>query len=76
MKTSIKLALLAALGAALLSLPASAESRQLRRPMQPTMQYQPAQGTFLNDTITLGDESAGRDPDLNVRGELVKNDVY
>jgi hypothetical protein len=76
MKTSIKLALLAAVGAALLALPASAESRQFRRQVQTVLQYQPAQGTFLNDTVTLGNEYVGRDADMSDRGELIKNDVY
>jgi hypothetical protein len=78
MKTTIRLALLAALGAALLAIPASAESRQQqqRRQIPPTLQYQPAQNTFLNDTVTLGDEYMVRDPNAGVRGALLKNDVY
>jgi hypothetical protein len=67
---------LAAVGAALLALPASAESRQFRRQVHTAVQYQPAQGTFLNDTVTLGNEYAGRDADTSDRGELIKNDVY
>jgi hypothetical protein len=75
MKTAIKLALLAALGGALLAIPASAESAQRRQVRSaPTLQYRPAQDTFQNDTVMLGGEYIGQDPDANVRGELLKNE--
>jgi hypothetical protein len=73
MKTTIKLMLLAAVGAALVAVPASAQPTNHRRPAH-TFQYSPAPGVFQNDTVTLGGQYLGRDPDPNVRGEILKDD--
>jgi hypothetical protein len=61
MKTTIKLMLLAAVGAALMAVPAS-------------VQYSPAPGVFQNDTVNQGGQYLGRDPDPSVRSEILKDD--
>jgi hypothetical protein len=72
MKTTIMLMLLAAMGAALVAVPVSAQPNH-RRPAH-TFQYSPAPGVFQNDTVTLGGQYLGQDPDPNVRGEILKDD--
>jgi hypothetical protein len=73
MKTAIKLALLAVAGTALLAAPASA-AQPHRRPTAHSLQYSPAPGVFQNDTVIEGGQYLGRDPDPNVRGQLLKDD--
>jgi hypothetical protein len=72
MKTTIKLTLLAAMGAALLAVPASAQPSHRRAAH--TFQYSPAPGVFQNDTVSRGGQYLGQDPDPNVRGEILKDD--
>jgi len=71
MKTTIKLTLLAAMGAALLAVPASAQPSHRRAAH--TFQYSPAPGVFQNDTVSRGGQYLGQDPDPNVRGEILKD---
>ena len=72
MKTTIKLMLLAAVGAALMAVPASAQPSHRRAAH--TIQYSPAPGVFQNDTVNQGGQYLGRDPDPNVRSEILKDD--
>jgi hypothetical protein len=72
MKKTINLMLLAAMGAALVAVPASAQPNH-RRPAH-TFQYSPAPGVFQNDTLDRGGQYLGQDPDPNVRGEILKDD--
>ena len=75
MKTTIKLTLLAALGAALLAAPASAQPNHRRQvQVQRSLQYYPAPGVFRNDTVIEDGQYLGRDPDPNVRSQLRKDD--
>ena len=73
MKTTIKLALLAVAGTTLLAAPASA-AQPHRRPAAHALHYSPAPGVFQNDTVIEGGQYLGRDPDPNVRGQLLKDD--
>jgi hypothetical protein len=72
MKTTIKLMLLAAVGGALLAAPASAQPNHRRAAH--TFQYSPAPGVFQNDTVNQGGQYLGRDPDPNVRSQILKDD--
>jgi hypothetical protein len=74
MKTTIKLTLLAALGATLLAAPASAQPNHRRHQVQHTQQYYAAPGVFQNDTVVEGGQYLGRDPDPNVRSQILKDD--
>jgi hypothetical protein len=76
MKTTIKLTLLAAVGAALLAAPASAQPNHRRQQVQVqhSQQYYPAPGVFRNDTVTEDGQYLGRDPDPNVRSQILKDD--
>jgi len=75
MKTTIKLTLLAAIGTALLAVPATAQTTQ-KRQAQRVLQYRagPAPGVFRNDTVIEDGQYLGRDPDPNVRSQLLKTD--
>ena len=70
MKTTIKVALLAATGMALLATPASA-----RYYPQRTHHHGPALGVFRDDTVIEAGTYLGRDPDPNVRFELRRDDT-
>ena len=72
MKTTIKLMLLTAVGGALLTAPASAQPHHRRAAH--TFQYNPAPGVFRNDTVDQGGQYLGRDPDPNVRSQILKDD--
>jgi hypothetical protein len=74
MKTTIKLTLLAAVGAALLAAPASAQPNHRRQQVQHSQQYSPAPGVFRNDTVIEDGQYLGRDPDPNVRSQILKDD--
>jgi hypothetical protein len=73
MKTTIKLVLLAAVGAGLLTAPASAQPNHRRQQVQRTLQYHPAPGVFRNDTVIQDGQYLGRDPDPNVREQILKD---
>ena len=71
MKTTIKLALLAVAGTALLATPASA---RYHSQTQRAHQHSPALGVFQDDTVIDAGQYLGRDPDPNVRFELRRDD--
>ncbi len=73
MKTTFKLMLLAAVGAALLAVPASAQPSH-KRQAQRVLQYRPAPGVFRNDTVIEDGQYLGRDPDPNVRSQILKSE--
>jgi hypothetical protein len=68
MQTTIKLTILAALGAAFLVAPASAKTSHW--PPAHSFRYSPAPNLFRNDTVIEDGQVLGRDPDANVRAEL------
>lgn len=74
MNTTIKLLLVSAVGAVLLAAPASAQPNHRRQQVQHTQQSWPAPGVFRNDTVIEGGQYLGRDPDPNVRDQLLKDD--
>jgi hypothetical protein len=74
MKTIINLTLLAAVGTALLAVPASAQTTHRRHQAQQTLQYAPAPGVFQNDTVVVDGKYLGRDPDPNVRAQIRKDE--
>jgi hypothetical protein len=74
MKTTLKLTLLAAIGAASLAAPASAQPNHRRQQGQHSQPYFPASGVLQNDTVIEGGQYLGRDPDPNVRSQILKDD--
>jgi hypothetical protein len=73
MKTTIKLALLAAAGTALLATPTSARPHHLQQ-AQRAYQHSLAPGVLEDDTVIEAGQYLGRDPDPNVRFELRRDD--
>jgi hypothetical protein len=72
MKTTIKLMIVAAFGAALLATPVSAKTGQWHA--SNPLQHNPTSGMFLNNTVIDDGQYLGRDPDPNVRSELRRDD--
>jgi hypothetical protein len=72
MKTTIKLMLLAAFGAALVAAPVSAKAGHWQA--SHSFHFNSTPGVFLNNTVIDDGQYLGRDPDPNVRSELRRDD--